>query len=107
MKKKHLLRIAAVILILIASSSSMVFADGGPYTRILSREAKVAISCFLSVLSVFLFTRFKGTERKWCMFGMLSSTLGDVFMTDILGLGSISTYPGAAFFIIAHIIYGS
>lgn len=71
----------------------------------LTRPVKVLISAILSGTSVALYLKFKGTERKWCMFAMLASTLGDVFMTDILGLGDISTYPGAAFFIIAHIIY--
>lgn len=44
-------------------------------------------------------------NRKLCMFAMFSSTLGDIFMTDILNIGSSSTYYGATFFIIAHIIY--
>ena len=71
----------------------------------LSQISKVIISFILSGLAVFLYVRYKGSERKWCMFAMLSSTLGDIFMTDIIGMGPASTYPGAAFFILAHILY--
>lgn len=71
----------------------------------LTQISKVIISFILSGLAVFLYIRYKGSERKWCMFAMLSSTLGDIFMTDIVGMGSASTYPGAAFFILAHILY--
>ncbi len=67
---------------------------------------KVCLSAAVSLLSVVLFFCFKGPERKWCMLGMISSTLGDVFMTDVIGMGAASTYPGAAFFILAHILYG-
>ncbi len=67
---------------------------------------KVCLSAAVSLLGVVLFFCFKGPERKWCMFGMISSTLGDVFMTDVIGMGAASTYPGAAFFILAHILYG-
>lgn len=66
---------------------------------------KVCVSALVSVLSVILFLRFRGSERKLCMLGMIFSTLGDVFMTDILHIGDFSTYPGAAFFILAHIVY--
>lgn len=71
----------------------------------LTQTSKVIISFILSGLAVFLYVRYKGSERKWCMFAMLSSTLGDIFMTDIIGMGPASTYPGAAFFILAHILY--
>ena len=71
----------------------------------LTQLSKVIISFILSGLAVFLYARYRGAERKWCMFAMLSSTLGDVFMTDIIGMGPASTYPGAAFFILAHILY--
>ena len=97
------------VLLAAAVSTEFVFAETAAdpgSRRILSRECKVMLSCLLSALSIVLFLKFKGTERKWCMFGMLLSTLGDIFMTDILGLGDISTYPGAAFFILAHIVYG-
>ena len=71
----------------------------------LTQLSKVIISFILSIIAIYMYLRFKGTERKWCMFAMLSSTLGDIFMTDIIGIGDVSTYPGAAFFIIAHCIY--
>lgn len=67
--------------------------------------SKAAISVLLSVLAVCLYRRYGGEERKLCMAGMLLSTAGDVFMTDVLKLGSVGTYPGAAFFIFAHIVY--
>lgn len=66
---------------------------------------KVIISALISVLSIFLFIKFKGHNRKWVMIGMILSTCGDVFMTDIVNLGELSTYFGAGFFILAHIIY--
>lgn len=71
----------------------------------LSQPIKVIISFILSAISIVLFIKYKGTNRKMCMFAMLSSTLGDVFMTDIVNIGPMSTYFGAIFFIIAHIIY--
>lgn len=67
---------------------------------------KVGISILLSVLAIILYKKFSGTERRWCMLGMILSTCGDVFMTDVLGVGPSSTYFGAAFFIMAHIVYG-
>ena len=36
---------------------------------------------------------------------MILSSIGDVFMTDVLKLGASGTVPGAAFFILAHIVY--
>ena len=66
---------------------------------------KVAISILLSILAACLYCRHRGEERKLCMEGMLLSTGGDIFMTDVLKLGSVGTYPGAAFFILAHIVY--
>ena len=66
---------------------------------------KVTVSILLSLLAVYLFLRYRGRERKLCMAGMLLSTAGDVFMTDVLKLGDVGTYPGAAFFILAHIVY--
>lgn len=71
----------------------------------LSQPIKVIISFLLSAISIVLFIKYKGINRKMCMFAMLSSTLGDVFMTDIVNIGPMSTYFGATFFIIAHIIY--
>ena len=66
---------------------------------------KVTISLILSLLAICLYLKLRGVERKYCMVGMMLSTAGDVFMTDVLKLGSIGTYPGAAFFILAHIVY--
>ena len=71
----------------------------------LTQPTKVIISFVLSIISVILYFLFKQKERKICMFAMFSCTIGDVFMTDILHIGSSSTYFGAAFFIIGHIIY--
>ena len=73
--------------------------------QILTRPTKVIISFILSFVSIFLYLKYRNKERKACMFAMISSTLGDIFMTDIVGIGDFSTYPGATFFIIAHIIY--
>lgn len=66
---------------------------------------KVLCSALVSALAVLLFVRRGGTERRWCMAAMILSTCGDVFMTDVLRLGAVSTYPGAAFFILSHITY--
>ena len=71
----------------------------------LTQPAKVIISFLLSFLALFLYVRFKNRERKLCMFAMFSSTVGDIFMTDILQIGSSSTYFGAFFFILAHCVY--
>lgn len=71
----------------------------------LSQQMKVVISFVLSLTSVVMYFVYKGTNRKLCMFAMLSSTIADIFMTDIVNVGSISTYFGAGFFILAHIIY--
>ena len=71
----------------------------------LTQSMKVVLSFILSTIAIFMYIKFNGTNRKLCMFAMLSSTLGDIFMTDILHIGSMSTYFGAAFFILAHIIY--
>ena len=67
--------------------------------------AKVLCSVFLSVLAIVLFLQNHGEERKLCMIAMIISSAGDVFMTDVLLLGSAGTIPGAAFFILAHIVY--
>lgn len=66
---------------------------------------KVVISLLLSLLAICLYLKRGGEERKHCLTGMLLSSAGDVFMTDVLKLGSIGIYPGAAFFILAHIVY--
>lgn len=71
----------------------------------LTQPMKVILSILLSITAIIMYFKNKGTNRRLCMFGMLSSTLGDIFMTDIFHVGSSSTYFGAAFFIIAHIIY--
>lgn len=71
----------------------------------LTQPAKVIISFILSIISVILYFLFKQKERKICMFGMLSCTIGDIFMTDIVHMGPSSTYFGATFFIVGHIIY--
>lgn len=71
----------------------------------LSQTAKVILSSALSVLAIVLFLRKPGALRRACMLGMLLSTVGDFFMTDFFGLGGVSTYPGAAAFIAAHVVY--
>ena len=72
----------------------------------LSRTAKIIISIILSLTSVGLFCRFKGQKRKYCMIAMILCTIGDLFMVNAFGLGDVSTYPGAAFFMIGHVVYG-
>lgn len=72
----------------------------------LSRTAKIIISCLLSATSVGLYLIYKGEERKRCMFAMILCTLGDFFMVDMFGLGDVSTYPGAALFMLGHVVYG-
>lgn len=71
----------------------------------LTQPMKVVLSFILSITSIIMYIKFRGTNRKLCMFAMLSSTMGDIFMTDILSIGASSTYFGAVFFILAHIIY--
>ena len=71
----------------------------------LTQPMKVVLSFILSTIAIIMYFVYKGTNRKLCMFAMMSSTLGDIFMTDIVKIGSMSTYFGATFFIIAHIIY--
>ena len=66
---------------------------------------KVACSFLLSLLAAVLFLRDRREERKLCMAAMILSSIGDVFMTDVLKLGAAATVPGAAFFILAHIVY--
>lgn len=72
----------------------------------LSHNAKIVISCLLSLLGVFLWLRRKSRIRMLCMIAMLLSTVGDLFMVDAFRMGSVSTYPGAAFFMAAHIVNG-
>ena len=72
----------------------------------LPRIAKVIISILLSALSVVLYLRLRGKERKSCMLAMLLCTVGDLFMVNLFGLGDVSTYPGAAFFMAGHVVYG-
>ena len=67
--------------------------------------SKVVCSILLSLLAVILFLRSRREERKLCMTAMILSSIGDVFMTDVLKLGASGTVPGAAFFILAHIVY--
>lgn len=71
-----------------------------------TREIKVCISIMLSITAIILYLLLKGEERKKAMIAMISCTFGDIFMVDIFGLGDASTYPGAAFFMLGHIIYG-
>ncbi len=66
---------------------------------------KIAMTVFLSALSVLLYFKLRGENRRLCMIAMLLSTVGDFFMTDVFGIGGFSTYPGAAFFMAAHIVY--
>ena len=67
---------------------------------------KIIMTVALSAIAVFLFLRLGGQSRRLCMIAMLLSTVGDFFMTDVFGIGSFSTYPGAAFFMAAHVVYG-
>ena len=71
----------------------------------LPQTAKVIISSILSITAVFLFLRYRGFTRRQCMIAMLLSTAGDFFMTDTFHMGSAAVYPGAAFFIAAHVVY--
>jgi len=71
-----------------------------------SNEIKMIYSLCMCVLAIVLYIIKKGELRRKCMGGMVISSMGDFFMVDILGLGGISTYPGAAFFMLAHVIYG-
>lgn len=73
--------------------------------NVLSQTAKVVISSGLSLIAIALFFRFHGKTRKYCMIAMLLSTAGDFFMTDTFHMGGASLYPGAAFFIAAHVVY--
>lgn len=73
--------------------------------NVLSQTAKVIISSGLSLIAIALYIRFRGKTRKLCLIAMLLSTAGDFFMTDTFGLGDASLYPGAAFFIAAHVVY--
>lgn len=67
---------------------------------------KVCLSLAISVTAIVLYKTKPGVCRKGVMTAMLVCTLGDVFMTDLIGIGDVSTYPGAVLFIIAHILYG-
>lgn len=71
----------------------------------LSQGLKVILSASISILAVLLYFVFKGRERKLCALAMLLCTLADVFMTDIVGIGDLSTYIGGGLFISAHIVY--
>ena len=59
--------------------------------------SKVACSILLSLLAVILFLQNQIEERKFCMVAMILSSIGDIFMTDVLKLGSSGTIPGAVF----------
>ena len=50
--------------------------------------SKVVCSILLSLLAVILFLRNRREERKLCMVAMILSGIGDIFMTDVLKLGS-------------------
>lgn len=73
--------------------------------------AKLAITLTLSALSVGLYFYFRNISRKRCMWAMLLSTVGDLFMTNIFGIPKdlelMSTVIGAAFFGVAHILYAT
>ena len=71
----------------------------------ISHTAKLVISIILSVIAIVLFLIFKGRVRRNTMIAMLLCTVGDIFMIDTFKLGDVSTFPGAAFFIAAHIVY--
>lgn len=68
---------------------------------------KLTMSVSISALAVVLFLKLGGQYRRLCMIAMLLSTVGDFFMTDTFGMGSFSTYPGAAFFMAAHCVYAA
>lgn len=71
----------------------------------LPRMAKVIISIGISVMAIILYLVLGGEERKKCMIGMITCTIGDLFMVNLFGLGDVSTYPGAGLFMLGHIIY--
>ena len=72
---------------------------------------KLAITLTLSAISVALFLHYRNISRKRCMWAMLLSTIGDLFMTNIIGIPKdlelMSTVIGAAFFGVAHILYAT
>ena len=72
----------------------------------LPRTAKIIISILLSLASAVLLLVFKGKERRQCMLAMILCTVGDLFMVDAFRMGDSSTYPGAAFFMLGHVVYG-
>lgn len=70
----------------------------------LSHTTKIILSGSLSLLSVILFMIWGGEQRKKCMFAMILSSAGDLFMTDTFRMGGASLYIGASFFIAAHVV---
>ena len=68
--------------------------------------ARMIMTALLSLTAVILFLIFRTSARRDCMTAMLLSSVGDMFMVNVFGLGQFSTYIGAAMFIAAHIVYG-
>lgn len=74
---------------------------------LLPQYSKWIMTAILSIIAIVMYLIFKGYLRKQVMIAMILSSLGDIFMTDMFGLGdTISAVPGALFFIIAHFVYG-
>ena len=72
----------------------------------LTQTSKLIISLAMSAFSIGIFAALRGRERKICMIAMLLSTLGDVFMIDdLVPIGTVGVFIGAAFFMLAHIVY--
>lgn len=72
----------------------------------MTKTFKITVSILLSITAIILYFTLKGEERKKAMIGMITCTLGDLFMVDAFRIGVASLYPGAGFFMLGHIIYG-
>lgn len=68
-------------------------------------HVKVFTTLALSLAAAVLYAVFGGESRRKCLAAMLLSSAGDLFMINLFGIGSFSTYIGAAFFIAAHLVY--
>ena len=69
----------------------------------------MVLTFLLSLTAVILAAGFRTRDRWLCMAAMLLSTVGDIFMDNFMDIGSKIPIPpffvGAAFFILAHIVY--
>ncbi len=69
----------------------------------------MVLTFLLSLTAVILAAGFRTKDRWLCMAAMLLSTAGDIFMDNFMDIGSKIPIPpffvGAAFFILAHIVY--